>query len=276
MKRINFKNKILYIFALLIIVTVIYQAIILAKLSDVKQARKYIEENSKTCHICADCAIFSQKNFTQEKILVPLLVWGPNNQIQGFRESLYIANALGRKLVAPPFFPNWNHLANGSSVIHPWNRIDMQLLTKHYDIVSPQKVVEICGPRITLNLSSGIVSHDPNRYAIFKKYLGLDSWSNAFVFPISDKTLSPEEENRPLSNAIDKTYLNSIYKSDEKCVILEYPWNSIPAYDIFVQLKSQKMKEEYKEVVDIIKNTKRPAKGSKLKANLKIYFLNIR
>jgi len=86
MKRINFKNKILYIFALLIIVTVIYQAIILAKFSDVKQARKYIEENSKTCDICADCATFSQKNFTQEKILVPLLVWGPNNQIQGFRK----------------------------------------------------------------------------------------------------------------------------------------------------------------------------------------------
>jgi len=225
----------------------------------VQQAKKYIEENSKTCDICSDCAIFSEKNFTNEKILVPLLVWGPNNQIQGFRESIYIANALGRKLVAPPFFPNWNHVADGSPVIHPWNRIDTQLLSNNYDIVSPQKIVDLCGSSISQKFSSGIINHNPNRYTIFKKYLGLDTWSNAFSRFPEIETLSPEEENSPLSNAIDKNYLNSIYKSDEKCVVFEYPWNSIPAYDIFVQLKSQEMNEEYKKIVDIIKNTKRPA-----------------
>ena len=86
MKRITLQKRILYIFVVLIFCTVLYQARILAKFSDVQQATSYIEENSKTCDICSDCAIFTKKNFTNEKILVPLLVWGPNNQIQGFRK----------------------------------------------------------------------------------------------------------------------------------------------------------------------------------------------
>ena len=36
--------------------------------------------------------------------LLPILKWGPNNQISGFYESLHVAKALNRKLVLPPFF----------------------------------------------------------------------------------------------------------------------------------------------------------------------------
>ena len=36
-----------------------------------------------------------QKN---EKYLIPILVWGPNNMIQGLRESLFMADILGRKV----------------------------------------------------------------------------------------------------------------------------------------------------------------------------------
>ena len=55
-----------------------------------KEVKKFIEENEETCDICADCASFSEADFSREKILVPLLVWGPNNQIQGFRFRAYI------------------------------------------------------------------------------------------------------------------------------------------------------------------------------------------
>jgi hypothetical protein len=39
-----------------------------------------------------------QLMFEKEKYVVPILIFGPNNQIQGLRESLFIAETLGRKV----------------------------------------------------------------------------------------------------------------------------------------------------------------------------------
>ena len=39
-----------------------------------------------------------QLAFEKEKYVVPILIFGPNNQIQGLRESLVIAETLGRKV----------------------------------------------------------------------------------------------------------------------------------------------------------------------------------
>ena len=39
-----------------------------------------------------------QLTMKNEKYLIPILVWGPNNMIQGLRESLFIADTLGRKV----------------------------------------------------------------------------------------------------------------------------------------------------------------------------------
>jgi len=41
---------------------------------------------------------FDQLTYEKEKFVVPILIFGPNNQIQGFRESLFIAETLGRKV----------------------------------------------------------------------------------------------------------------------------------------------------------------------------------
>ena len=39
-----------------------------------------------------------QLTMKNEKYLIPILVWGPNNMIQGLRESLFMADILGRKV----------------------------------------------------------------------------------------------------------------------------------------------------------------------------------
>ena len=38
------------------------------------------------------------------KLLLPVLNWGPNNQLRGFRESAILAIQLNRTLCIPPFF----------------------------------------------------------------------------------------------------------------------------------------------------------------------------
>lgn len=38
------------------------------------------------------------------KFLLPIVKWGPNNQILGFYEAMHLSNFLGTKLVLPPFY----------------------------------------------------------------------------------------------------------------------------------------------------------------------------
>ena len=40
-----------------------------------------------------------QLTMKNEKYIIPILCWGPNNMIQGLRESLFIADTLGRKVI---------------------------------------------------------------------------------------------------------------------------------------------------------------------------------
>ena len=45
-----------------------------------------------------------KKQLNNTKYLLPILKWGPNNQILGFYESAFMAKYLQAKLVVPPFF----------------------------------------------------------------------------------------------------------------------------------------------------------------------------
>jgi len=38
------------------------------------------------------------------KIIIPVLPYGPNNQLRGFRETIYLGHQLDRAIVPPPFF----------------------------------------------------------------------------------------------------------------------------------------------------------------------------
>ena len=39
-----------------------------------------------------------------DKFIVPVFTYGPNNQLHGFRESIFMAIKLNRTIIAPPFF----------------------------------------------------------------------------------------------------------------------------------------------------------------------------
>ena len=38
------------------------------------------------------------------KFLIPVFTYGPNNQLHGFREAIFMAIKLNRTIIAPPFF----------------------------------------------------------------------------------------------------------------------------------------------------------------------------
>ena len=45
-----------------------------------------------------------QVTLDPEKYLIPILTYGPNNQLRGFRETIFLALKLNRTIVPPPFY----------------------------------------------------------------------------------------------------------------------------------------------------------------------------
>lgn len=48
--------------------------------------------------------IVPQIKLDPEKFLIPVLTYGPNNQLRGFRETIFLALKLNRTIVPPPFY----------------------------------------------------------------------------------------------------------------------------------------------------------------------------
>ncbi|CBY15212.1 unnamed protein product [Oikopleura dioica] len=77
---------------------------------------------------------FDQLTYEKEKFVVPILIFGPNNQIQGFRESLFIAETLGRKLILPPFFEHYTS-EHSRGILSADAMLDISLLQNQFEVM---------------------------------------------------------------------------------------------------------------------------------------------
>ena len=83
------------------------------------------------------------------KILIPILPYGPNNQLRGFRETLFLGEKLDRLVVPPPFFKHFrtdstDHGFASSMVIEPNHRIDIDLMSENFQIIPPKVLSNFC------------------------------------------------------------------------------------------------------------------------------------
>jgi len=73
-----------------------------------------------------------------DHFLIPILEWGPNNQLRGFMESIYIAIQLNRTLIVPPFFKHHSDSTllshETQDALHPNKRIDPFLVSKYISL----------------------------------------------------------------------------------------------------------------------------------------------
>ena len=82
------------------------------------------------------------------KFLTGVLIWGPNNQLRGLRELIFLAIKLKRTLVLPPFFKHYTMdgtATEKSEVIKADFRIDISHLSNLIPIVHPDKFGDTCG-----------------------------------------------------------------------------------------------------------------------------------
>lgn len=71
--------------------------------SDKNNIPKNVEE-SPQCPMKLNMLQDDKGLLPDTKFLLPIVKWGPNNQILGFYEAMHLSNYLGTKLVLPPFF----------------------------------------------------------------------------------------------------------------------------------------------------------------------------
>ena len=80
------------------------------------------------------------------KFLTPVLTYGPNNQLRGFRETVWLAIKLNRSIVVPPFFKHdrTDGMKKQAGIIPPVHRIDIEKLGRLVPVVSSEMMSNLC------------------------------------------------------------------------------------------------------------------------------------
>ena len=205
-------------------------------------------------NICGEDAINYESDDQNKNILIPMLVWGPNNQLQGFRESVYIAKALNRSIAAPLFFPNWNQKSSLPR-IEASMRLNIQSLTEIASVINPADVSDLCGGVVSAIFKTRN-NGDPSHFQATLDYydVKIDDKAEELWFDKKKYTLGK------FTDAIDKEKLKKYYSSDKKCAILSFPWSSIQDEDISKEalLEKNSRDDNFKEIIEIIDHSRRP------------------
>ena len=198
-----------------------------------------------------------------EKILIPILPWGPNNQLMGFRESIYFAKTLGRSLPVPVFFPHCNqkglYRTTDASM-----RLDIHSLSEYVSLVDPKDVSKLCDGVATAVLKTrNTVDKSHTKPAL--NFYGIKIARNAKILSANSEIYKDGQ----FTDAIDKEKIKEFFSTDEKCAILSFPWNTIDSEEISNQILSENKErdERYNEVAQIFKHTKRPVYVREAAAN---------
>lgn len=84
------------------------------------------------------------------RFLIPVFTYGPNNQLHGFRETVFMAIKLNRTVILPPFF---KHVRNDATVesqneiVPAFLRLDVAKLRETVSLLPPEIVAEACNRR---------------------------------------------------------------------------------------------------------------------------------
>nr|XP_018670283.1 uncharacterized protein LOC108950060 [Ciona intestinalis] len=82
-------------------------------------------------------------HLNSEKYLYPGLIWGPNNQIVGLWQSMYLAIRLNRTLILPYFH---SHFTNGGEKrVTPDERLDGEKIRQFMSTISVEEANKRCG-----------------------------------------------------------------------------------------------------------------------------------
>lgn len=168
-----------------------------------------------------------------DRFLIPLIAWGPNNQLRGFREAAILAVKLNRTLCIPPFF---KHHSDSTSAAKGGNdglpaevRIDLEGVRGLVSTCETEEIQSKCGAKIqTIFMARDICSgHLTQRAETFRESTG--------VIPFMDHNCKPRDGipiypkplySKNINNLpFDADRLRELYPDDDaKCAIWLFPY----------------------------------------------------
>ncbi|CAG5079027.1 Oidioi.mRNA.OKI2018_I69.PAR.g9150.t1.cds [Oikopleura dioica] len=119
------------------------------------------------------------------RFFIPFLSMGPNNQLEGFLESVFLAIKLNRTMCIPPFFRHKTDEALSSSISADL-RINRKKLSEFVTFCDTEQIQEKCPKLDTVwwgsnpkTLTCGISLQ--KRYKTFQMLTGLENWYSTTV-----------------------------------------------------------------------------------------------
>ena len=94
-----------------------------------------------------------------DHFLIPVLPYGPNNQLRGFRETIILAIKLNRTVVMPPFYKHRSDPSPGE-ISSPWRKVDENMLRKFITVASAEMMASACGGKFDIALTAREESAD--------------------------------------------------------------------------------------------------------------------
>ena len=118
------------------------------------------------------------------RILIPILEWGPNNQIRGLMETMLLAIKMNRTLVVPPFFKHHFdltlqiHGAHGTErdALEPEIRIDPVALSRLISVIDVEQMRVQCKGQIdaVFRAKDECSGYNLSRLRHFSRFTGME------------------------------------------------------------------------------------------------------
>ena len=202
-----------------------------------------------------------------KRYLIPLLSMGPNNQLEGFLESVFLAIKLNRTLCIPPFYKHKTD--DFSEAVSSNLRLDTSELSNLMTICETHEIKQNC-PNIdtvwvgTSGISCGLALQ--KRYNVFTQKVGINHWySPSKCRPFDGIPLYPSETPGKFQvRSTAKTDMVKLFNDDisGNCVIWLYPFHTISNFRsaVMSHLLHKNDPGDRQLAVDVVKHVKRPEK----------------
>lgn len=188
----------------------------------------------ETCNIDNPPSIVTPLYETRrDKFLIPLIAWGPNNQLRGFRESAILAVKLNRTLCIPPFFKHHSDSTSsakgGNDMLPAEVRIDLEKIRKLLPTCETSEIQANCGARIhSIFMARDICSaHLTQRAETFRESTGVIPFMDEKCKPKDGIPIFPQPLNSKNYNNLpfNEKKLQELYDdNDATCAIWLFPY----------------------------------------------------
>ncbi|CAG5100503.1 Oidioi.mRNA.OKI2018_I69.XSR.g17028.t2.cds [Oikopleura dioica] len=191
-------------------------------------------------------------NLDRSRFLVPILIWGPNNQIRGFIETIFLAIKLNRTLLVPPFFRHSSESdadqIEHAALLPPEMVIDIESVARLVPVASYAEANRLCGGRIDAVLLSRDCNTGPqyDRLKEFENYSELKFLktyestdfikrnvvsndlhvSDFFTAQVHPHDVSNLQQLTALHVPHDPKKLDALYGTDASCAAWVFPYRS--------------------------------------------------